>query len=77
MIEMVDRDEMISEEEHAVDVIVEAHQVYWEEIKKYKSAMKRLSIHDIRSIFDIAVKPAIQRVRELDREFKAGENQND
>lgn len=54
-------------EEKAVSVIDEASDIYWDNIKKTDNATKRLSVHDIRQIFDLAVKPAIESVRKLDR----------
>jgi len=57
-------------EDKAIDIIAEASGIYWDKIKDVPHALKRLSIEDIRHIFDRAVIPAIQEVRRLDREHK-------
>ena len=57
----------------AVSVIDEAASIYWENIKKNPEVLKRLSIHNIKQIFDDCVIPAIKKVRELDRAHKLEE----
>ena len=47
-------------EEKAIDVIAEASNIYWDKMKDVPKALKRLSMEDIRHIFDRAVIPAIE-----------------
>lgn len=65
------RKEAESLDDCAVNVIGEAADIYWEKLRDCPAAIKRLSMHDLRQIFDLAVVPAIDRVRELDREFRS------
>lgn len=59
-------------EKPAISVKDEAAVIYWDMIKTLPIVIKRLSIHDIKTIFDCAVIPAIDEVRHLDREGRSG-----
>ena len=58
----------MSKDKPAISIIDEAANIYWEKIKDLPVVVKRLSIHDIRQIFSVAVTPAIDEVRRLDRQ---------
>ncbi len=51
----------------AVSVYDESATVYWESIRVNKGLAGKMSIHQLRELFDKAVIPAIKRARELDR----------
>lgn len=54
--------------EDAIDVYQEAFDVYYQGYDSLgRLAKKSLSISDMKAIFDCMVRPAIAKVRELDR----------
>lgn len=55
-------------ENKATSIPDEAAALYWGNVKRLPEVLKRLSMHDIRTIFSEAVIPAINKVRALDRE---------
>lgn len=54
----------------AINVYGEAGTVFWKSIRDNKGLAGKMSIHQLRTLFDKAVIPAIKRVRELDREHE-------
>ena len=54
----------------AIDVYGEAGVVFWKAIRDGNKLGGKMSIHQLRTLFDEAVIPAIKRVRELDREHQ-------
>lgn len=51
----------------AVNVYGEAGTVFWKSIRDNNGLAGKMSIHQIRALFDKAVIPAIKKVRDLDR----------
>jgi len=52
----------------AISVYDEAATVYWKLLKSNPELTKRTSFHQLRCIFDTCIIPAIDKVRQLDRE---------
>lgn len=55
-------------EGEAINVYGEAGTVFWKAIRDGDKLGGKMSIHQLRTLFNEAVIPAIKRVRELDRE---------
>lgn len=53
----------------AIDVYAEAATIYWQSIRDNKGLAGRMSIHQLRQLFDLAVIPSIKEVRRLDRQY--------
>ena len=54
----------------AISVYDEAATVFWQSIRDNKGLCGKMSIHQLRELFDKAVIPAIKEVRKLDRAHK-------